>query len=143
LTSSSGFFVVAPNLLGHARRRGSDYSASTLAEDLRPYFGMNTSYDVIIGHSLGGVVALSLLPFLPKGKEATVILVDPALEIPDGQLAITKDLFLKEVTSPRTPDEHMTLNPAWSRSDCTLRTLGLSMCDRIVIERVFEVNLWT
>jgi pimeloyl-ACP methyl ester carboxylesterase len=114
---------------------------STLAEDLRPYFATNTSYDVIIGHSLGGAVALSLLPFLPKGKEATVILVDPALEIPDGQLAITKDLFLKEVTSPRTPDEHMTLNPAWSRSDCTLRTLGLSMCDRIAIERVFEVNL--
>jgi hypothetical protein len=102
---------------------------------------MNTSYDVIIGHSLGGAVALSLLPFLPKGKETTIVLVDPALEVPDEQLAENKKLFLKEVASPRTPDEHMAENPAWSRSDCMLRTLGLSMCDRTTVRSLFEVNL--
>src|ERR1700710_29868 len=99
LTGWSGFFVVAPNLLGHAWRRGTNYRVSTLAEDLRPYFVMNTSYDVIIGHSLGGAGALSLLPFLPKGKETTIVLVDPALEVPDEQLAENKKLFLNEVAS--------------------------------------------
>jgi pimeloyl-ACP methyl ester carboxylesterase len=114
---------------------------STLAEDLRPYFATNTSYDVIIGHSLGGTVALALLPFLPKGKETTIVLVDPALEFPDEQLARNKIMFLKEVASLRSPDEHMAENPAWSRSDCMSRTLGLSMCSRTAVNNIFEVNL--
>ena len=101
---------------------------------------MDTCYDVIIGHSLGGVVALSLLPFLPSKKETTVILIDPALEIQDEQLEINETLFLKEVVNLRTPDEHMAENPAWSRNDCELRTLGLSMCNHITIKPLFEVN---
>ena len=101
---------------------------------------MDTSYDVIIGHSLGGVVALSLLLFLPPKKETTVILIDPAIEIQDEQLEKTKMLLLKEVMNLRTPDEHMAENPAWSRNDCELRALGLSMCNRIVIKALFEVN---
>jgi hypothetical protein len=101
---------------------------------------MDTSYDVIIGHSLGGIVALSLLPFLPPQKETTIILVDPVLEIPNEQLEIHQTFFLNEVMNIRTPDEHMAENPAWSRNDCELRVLGLSMCNRNVIKALFEVN---
>jgi hypothetical protein len=112
---------------------------SALADDLRSYLVMD-SYDVIIGHSLGGAVALALLPFLPKEKEVTVILVDPALDIPDGELKINEKLFVEQVMRIRTPDEHMAENPAWSRRDCVLRMLGLSMCNRPVIEKLFQVN---
>jgi hypothetical protein len=49
---------------------------------------MDTSYNVIMGRSLGGAVASSLLPFLPKEKEMTVILVDLTLEISDEILEI-------------------------------------------------------
>ncbi|KAG2356401.1 hypothetical protein BDR07DRAFT_1255654, partial [Suillus spraguei] len=54
LLVAEGFFVVAPNLLGHGWRRGTDYRMSTLAEDLRSYFIEDTTYDVIVGLSLGG-----------------------------------------------------------------------------------------
>ncbi|KAG0702369.1 Alpha/Beta hydrolase protein [Suillus ampliporus] len=138
LLAAEGFFVVAPNLLGHAWRRGTDYRVSTLAEDLRPY--MDTSYDVIIGHSLGGAVALSLLPFLPKTKETTVIFLDPALELTDEIIEMTRDMFLKEVANVRPAEEHMAENPAWSRPDCISRALGVSMCDRTVVEEIFRQN---
>ncbi|OAX39177.1 alpha beta-hydrolase [Rhizopogon vinicolor AM-OR11-026] len=138
LLVAEGFFVVAPNLLGHAwRQRGSDYSVSSIAEDLRSYFVMGTSYDVIIGHSLGGPVALSLLPFLPK-KEVTVILVDPAIEVPHELAEMFQELFVKEVVTLRTPDEHMAENPAWSRSSCVQRMMGLSMCDSTTIKSLFQ-----
>jgi len=140
LLVAEGFFVVAPNLLGHAWRRGSDYRVSVLAEDLQSYFAMDTSYDVIIGHSLGGTVALALLPFLPKEKETTVILVDPPLEIPDEKLKIDKVMILNHVTSVKTADEYMAENPAWSRVDCVLRTLAVSMCDGTVVESIFAHN---
>ncbi|KAG2152889.1 Alpha/Beta hydrolase protein [Suillus clintonianus] len=140
LLVAEGFFVVAPNLLGHAWRRGTDYSMSALAEDLRPYFVMDTSYDVIIGHSLGGLVTISLLPFLPKAKETTVILLDPPVEVTEERIEIPKASFRKEVTNVRTADEHMAENPAWSRGDSVLRALGAHMCDRTVVERIFEHN---
>ncbi|KAG2158933.1 Alpha/Beta hydrolase protein [Suillus bovinus] len=140
LLVAEGFFVVAPNLLGHAWRRGTDYRVSTLAEDLRPYFAMDMSYDVIIGHSLGGVVTLSLLPFLPKTKETTVLLVDPPLERAGGTFKDDKNWYLKKVVDPKSADEHMVENPAWSRRDSTLRALGAYMCDRTVIEGIFEHN---
>ncbi|OAX43062.1 hypothetical protein K503DRAFT_766164 [Rhizopogon vinicolor AM-OR11-026] len=138
LLVAEGFFVIAPNLLGHAGRRGSDYRFSTLAEDLQPYF-IEDTYDVIIGSSLGGTVALSLLPFLPKEKEITVILVDPPLEVPDERFEMDKTWLLKELTSTKTVEEQMAENPAWSRVDCVLRMLAASMCDRTIAESIFEV----
>ena len=113
---------------------------SVLAEDLRPYFGMDISYDVIIGHSLGGPITLSLLPFLPKGKQTTIILVDPVLELSEERLERSEKQFLHDVLNVKTPEEHMAENPAWSRADCALRTLGVSMCDRTVPERLFRVS---
>ncbi|KAG2156891.1 Alpha/Beta hydrolase protein [Suillus bovinus] len=137
LLAAEGFFVVAPNLLGHAWRRDTDYSMLTLAEDLRPYV-MDTSYDVIIGHSLGGPLTLLLLPLLSNTKETTVILLDPALELTKEIINKYKTQFLKELENIRTADDHMAENPAWSRGDSMLRALGVFMCDRTVVERIFE-----
>lgn len=138
LLVAEGFFVVAPNLLGHAWRRGTDYRMSTLAEDLRPYFVKDTSYDVIIGHSLGGPVALSLLQFLPQTKETAIILLDPPLEI-EGTSEMHKSWFLNEVTNIRSIEE-VADDRGWSRRDCVLRVLGLSMCDRTTVEGIFSHN---
>jgi pimeloyl-ACP methyl ester carboxylesterase len=143
LTGYPGFFVVAPNLLGHAWRRGTDYRVSTLAEDLRPYFATDTPYDVIISHSLGGLVTLCLFPFLPKTKETTVILVDPPLELTAEQFQQGKNRFLKEIEDAKTADEHMSEHPAWSRGDSMLRALGVYMCDRTVVKGIFEVNIFS
>jgi hypothetical protein len=112
---------------------------ATLAEDLRPYFAMDMSYDVIISHSLGGLVTLSLLSFLPKTKETIVILVDPPLERTAEQFKKDKIRFLKEITDARTADEHMAEHPPWSRGDSMLRAIGVYMCDRTVVKGIFEV----
>lgn len=74
-----------------------------------------------------------------KEKETTVILVDPPLETPDEKLKIDKDLVLDQVTNVKTANEFMAENPAWSRTDCVLRTLAVSICDHTV-EDVFQVN---
>ncbi|KAG2112810.1 Alpha/Beta hydrolase protein [Suillus cothurnatus] len=138
LLVAEGFFVVAPNLLGHAWRRGTDYRVSTLAEDLLPYFVKDISYDMVVGHSLGGTVALSLLQFLPKTKEVTVILLDPPLEI-EGTTKMYKSWFLNEVANVKTAEE-LADDLGWSRRDCVLHILGVSMCDCTTVEGVFLHN---
>ena len=132
---------MAPNLLGHGWRRGSDYCVSALAEDLQPYF-TNTSYDVIIGHSLGGPVVLALLPFLHKKKATTIIFVDAAFEIPETRVKTLEKIFLEEIDHPRTLDEYMAENPSWSQRDHVLRMLGFSMCDRKTVKGTFRVRLF-
>lgn len=143
LLVADGFFVVAPNLLGHAWRWSTDYRVSNIAEDLRPYFAMGTSYDVIIGHSLGGPVTLSLLPFLPKAQNTTVILLDPALELKEEKIKMNAQLVENELTRIRAPEEHMADNPAWSRRDCISRVLGMAMCDPAAIEMFRQNTPWS
>ncbi|KAG1851957.1 Alpha/Beta hydrolase protein [Suillus subluteus] len=140
LLVADGFFVVAPNLLGHAGRQSTDYRVSNIAEDLRSYFVMGTSYDVIIGHSFGGPVTLSLLPFLPKTKDTTVILLDPALEVTEEKLEMNKQLVINELARIRTPEEHMAENPAWSRRDCMSRVLGMATYDGAGSMEMFRQN---
>lgn len=138
LLAAEGFFVVAPNLLGHAWRRATDYRVSSLVDDLQPYFIKDTFYDVVVGHSLGGTVALSLLHFLPKTKQTNVILLDPPLEI-EQTLEMHKSWFLNEVTNVRTIQE-LADDFGWSRRNCMLHAFGVSMCDPTTIEGVFSHN---
>jgi pimeloyl-ACP methyl ester carboxylesterase len=142
-TRFTGFFVVAPNLLGHAWRRGTDYSVSSLVDDLQPYFIKDTFYDVVVGHSLGGTVALSLLHLLPKTKQTNVILLDPPLEI-ERTLEMHKSWFLNEVTNVKNIQELVDYF-GWSRRNCMLHAFGVSMCDPTTIEGVFSVifQMWT
>ncbi|KAG2151939.1 Alpha/Beta hydrolase protein [Suillus cothurnatus] len=137
---AEGFFVVAPNLLGHGGRRCTNYRISDFAEDLRPYFATDTSYDVIIGHSFGCLVTLSLLPFLPKTKETTIILLDAALELTEQKVEHFENMVSEWTTNVKTAEEHMAENPAWSRRDCVLRTLGVTMFDRNTI-KAFRKNM--
>ena len=59
----------------------------------------------------------------------------------NGQMEIQmyEDLSVRKVTSTKTVDQCMTENPAWSRRDCMLRMMGLSMCDSGVIKDIFRV----
>ncbi|KAG2158935.1 Alpha/Beta hydrolase protein [Suillus bovinus] len=139
LLVAEGFFVIAPNLLGHGGRKCTNYRMSEFAEDLRPYFAMDTSYDVIISHSFGCSVNMLLLPFLPKTKETTVILVDPSIEITEEQVKMNQNRFVELTTNVKTAEEYMAENPAWSRLDSVLRVLGLAMVDPNTVE-VFKRN---
>ena len=102
---------------------------------------MDMSYDVIIGHSFGGTVLLSLFPFLPKTKEITVILVDPVLELSDANLKGDTNIFLRNAAKAKSADDLMAENPTWSRPDCVSMALGISACASANIRDVFEVNI--
>ncbi|KAG2077692.1 hypothetical protein BDR04DRAFT_1088796 [Suillus decipiens] len=101
------------------------------------------TFDVIIGHSFGCSVTLSLLPFLPKTKETTIILVDSDLEFPEAQINIFKDYFVDWTTNIRTAEEHMAENPTWLRRDCVLRTMGIAMVDPTIIEVYRQNRSWS
>jgi len=85
---------------------------SAPAEDLLPYFAMDTSYDMIIGYSLGCTVIVTLFPLLPRAKETTIIL-DPVLEVPTDKLKSDEKEILYGMECLKTADNWMTMNPSW------------------------------
>lgn len=58
-----GYYVVAPDLLGHGdAHRGTDYTIKAFAEDITPLLDEVKPLDLLIGHSLGrSAVLVSLL----------------------------------------------------------------------------------
>ncbi|KAG0702365.1 Alpha/Beta hydrolase protein [Suillus ampliporus] len=122
--AAKGYLVVAPNLLGHALRNpGTDFQIQTLADDLLPYL-QAAEYDIVIGHSVGALVVLSLLKYLPKAKPASVVLIDPSLELTEEQVVHRRVLFASDVRNNPTAEDYMTLNTLWTRDDAIWRVLG-------------------
>ncbi|KIJ60993.1 hypothetical protein HYDPIDRAFT_177195 [Hydnomerulius pinastri MD-312] len=136
----AGFLVTAPNLLGHGYRRSNKFRITEFAEDLRPYFA-NTVYDVIIGHSLGGNVALALMPFLPQDRTTPVILVDPGLELDQHLVESIRKIYTEEIRNVRSIEAQMAENPLWTREEAAYRVLALRMAQSNLVEEVFAQNV--
>ena len=131
---------MAPNLLSHGFRRGTDYSVGNMAKDIQPYFA-NTHYDIIIGHSLGGAILAKLLPFLAQRRLISVILVDPALEPSPDEADMARRNFSDEVANVRPVEAYLADNPSWTRVDAITRVIGLHMHKSVeAIVQIFAVS---
>ncbi|KAG2058948.1 alpha/beta-hydrolase [Suillus hirtellus] len=122
--ATKGYLVIAPNLLGHALRKpGVDFKVQTLADDLLPYL-QAAEYDIVIGHSMGALVVLSLFKYLPKTKPTSVVLIDPSLEIAAERMVDWKVKLSDHSRTNLSPEDYMALNPLWTREDAIWRVLG-------------------
>ncbi|KAG9309861.1 hypothetical protein JVU11DRAFT_10241 [Chiua virens] len=132
-------------MLGHGHRASDDFRLDVFARDLYDtYFTDGLApYNVIIGHSLGGTVALALLPLLSlKPTKTAVILVDPAIQFNDPVL----DAFEVEVGSmvENVPSVETlaATHPKWTRQDVVSRIVGLHLAQSSALpKRIFEVSV--
>ncbi|KAF9224503.1 hypothetical protein BS17DRAFT_779943 [Gyrodon lividus] len=136
-----GYLVTAPNMLGHGYRRSDDFRVNTLAEDLRSYFAGGIVYDVIVGHSLGGAVALALMPFIPADKRTAVVLVDPGIEFDQAFVAIVERIYTAQIQNVGSVEAHMAEHPTWTRQDVVSRVLALHMAQGDVVKQIFAVSV--
>lgn len=136
-------------MLGHGHRPADDFHLQTFAQDLHStYFANGFTYDVIIGHSLGGTVALALLPLLSapqnqrkNGKTKTaVILVDPGIEFSDQVLDEFESRYGSEIRHVPSVEAYVADHPRWTRQDAVSRVVGLHMAQSELPKRIFEVR---
>ncbi|KAG9313238.1 Alpha/Beta hydrolase protein [Chiua virens] len=143
--ASRGWSVTAPDLLGHGQaRRGKDYTIAALANELRPYFTPAESndypYDVVVGHSLGGVVAAALFPYLKSTRSVHVVLVDPPLEVPFEFHNIARQKFMKDLKNPKSPEEYQQEDSSWSREATIFKSMNVRLCEIPGVEAIMEQN---
>lgn len=127
-----GAHVVAPDLRGHGRSpAGERYTFADFVSDLEP------GWDLVVGHSLGGVVAAQALQQDPSFARAAV-LIDPPFFFPDEEFEAVLAGQLAEREAARY---HIQVaNPRWTAEDVQLKYEASQRCAPAVIEGVLRGN---
>ncbi|KAF9236257.1 Alpha/Beta hydrolase protein [Melanogaster broomeanus] len=142
LLVAQGYFVTAPNLLGHGSRRSTDYPISSIVEDLHPYFSQR-NYDLIIGHSLGALTIMSLFPYLSQPHPTAIVLVDPPLQVEPEAMAVYYDpMFSDSCINIKSAEVYLTENSLWTPDDGVFRELGTRLCAVEAIHDILKHQPW-
>jgi pimeloyl-ACP methyl ester carboxylesterase len=133
--ADDGFLVVAPDLRSHGRSPATiDHSLAAFAADV---LLLGEGYDVVVGHSLGGSVAASLLT--RPGFATAAVLVDPVLRL-DGDERERARTELRADVGVLDPEVVRARNPAWSRRDVERKVLAARHVTPTVVDAVLEHN---
>jgi pimeloyl-ACP methyl ester carboxylesterase len=135
--ADAGWSVVAPDLRGHGGSRGGgDYRLSSYAADV---IALGERWDGVVGHSLGGAVALVAESSSP-GWAGRLVLVEPALltAAVDPEQAVA--WLMESYEQPPTVEAVAAANPAWDRRDVAARVAALQACDPAVVRATVYDN---
>jgi pimeloyl-ACP methyl ester carboxylesterase len=127
-----GFRVLAVDLAGHGRSpRSNRYSPAAWADDvvetLQPL--LDRAPDVVMGHSLGGLVASLVADRLAP---RAAIYIDPAFSFPTGIRGWAFKAFFAIAPRPRR-SALVRMNPKWSAADVDIELATLRDWDKRTI----------
>lgn len=98
--ADSGYHVYAPDLTGHGDSpRCHEYSLDAWVEDIAHFARSNNLHpQLIMGHSMGGLISSRLQPLLTPEK---TILLDPVFHLPQSRfiLTIVRQIFKHSMIS--------------------------------------------
>jgi pimeloyl-ACP methyl ester carboxylesterase len=131
--SRRGYHIIAPDLPGHGKTpagRGS-VTPTTMAERVLGIIA-SRPIDLLLGHSLGSIVAIEMLHMEPNVSKVLILDEPPGLHT--VQWRSSAEQHRKEQTIAReTPelraDEIHRAIPAWHLEDCAIAVEDLGSCD--------------
>ncbi|MDJ0664809.1 MAG: alpha/beta hydrolase [Acidimicrobiia bacterium] len=132
-----GFTVVAPDLRAHGMSpKGDSVSIQSHRDDV---LLLGRGWDLLIGHSLGGAIAASVVA-ASSDFAARVVLEDPAIDS-----TVTTDFVADSPKLPMHPTEAAVAaeNPGWDRKDVAIKVEALLACGPHIIERTLgDASPW-
>ncbi|KHK98558.1 hypothetical protein LK09_06175 [Microbacterium mangrovi] len=138
--ADAGWFAQAVDLRGHGDApRALDYRLDAFASDLEHTHPDHAgSWDLVIGHSLGGAAATLASARHPRWARR-LVLVDPAIHLDDHQRAEVNAGQAASASAPGV-DAIRSVNPHWHELDVELKADALRRCSRWAIEQVGVQN---
>jgi pimeloyl-ACP methyl ester carboxylesterase len=126
---AQGWDVTTPDLRGHGTAdRAANYALAAYAGDLP-----EGPWDLIVGHSLGGAIAVLL-----GATARRLVLLDPVLEVRPEDFDEIKAEQLAELQL--TPETIRAGKPLWSEKDLELKITAVAQVDPVAVERTFSDN---
>ncbi len=142
-----GWRVQAVDMLGHGSRRDAGPSSLTvddLAQDVLAQ--VSGSVNVLAGHSLGSIVALTLAGLAPGFCDRVVIEDPPGLagSLDPGAVADSVDAGVQAAREDPTGTVAALLeeNPGWSRRDAENSVRNRLMLDAARVTRLLRTGQW-
>ena len=142
-----GWQVHAVDMLGHGWRHDAgpaDLTIDDLAQDVLAQ--LPGPVDVLAGHSLGSIVALTLLGLEPEycGR---VVIEDPpglagSLELREVAAEVEESVRVTRADPAGTVAALLDENPVWTRRDAENAVKNRLMLDVVRVSRLLRTNRW-
>jgi pimeloyl-ACP methyl ester carboxylesterase len=138
--ASLGFTVTAPDLRGHG---GSDDGDGFHGDGYRDdVLALGTGWDLVLGHSLGGFVAMACQLADPTFARA-LVLEDPAIGMPVTEAG--RAGLMADYDPPLTIEAMAATRPRWHPRDIEAKLAALHSAGRHVVAgtaALFQDDLW-
>jgi len=135
---TSGYTSAAPDLRGHGRsEHPGEYSLDANARDVLA--SCPGPWRLVVGHSLGGAVAVQIASMEPDFA-AAYLLVDPAITIDLATADTVHTSIIADVTNPPNVEQLLADHPHWHRRDAERKRASLRATSVEVIRRTFDGN---
>ena len=135
---TSGYAAAAPDLRGHGESaHPGEYSLDSYARDV--FETCPGPWDLVIGHSLGGAVAVRASSMAP-GFASAYLLIDPAITFDQGAAEEVHASIIADVADPPSIDALLDANPHWHRKDAEQKRASVLATSVEVIWRTFDDN---
>jgi pimeloyl-ACP methyl ester carboxylesterase len=144
--AARGWEVTAVDLPGHGEASRPKAPADPVAELVTGCMdALPERVDVLVGHSLGAVVALAIAGAHPRFARAVVLEDPPARSALDTELlASGLEALGQAVATDRAAYRRQlsASNPRWSDADVDQAVAALEACDTVEIARALRAGMW-
>lgn len=137
--AEDGWYAVAVDLRGHGRApRALDYTIAAYAEDVAATRPPSGSWDLVVGHSLGGAAAVRASADHPDWT-ARLVLIDPALLLLPEDREIVRG-SQEAAFADTTVDAVRAAHPRWHPQDIELKATAAQQASVWAVTQTSEQN---
>ncbi|MDR7385266.1 alpha/beta fold hydrolase [Promicromonospora iranensis] len=135
--AEDGYEVVAPDLRGHGTSPRAD--SYLLADHVADVHALGTGWDLVVGHSIGGLLG-ALAAVADRRFTRRLVLLDPALDLPDDRFETGAAEEVAEATHPPSAQAVQAAHTTWDRRDAAAVADAAKAADATAVARTLRDN---